>query len=132
MYADESCWMIRCKCVIHQATELRPWLLGLWGEIMQTIDWIIQSKRYNQRYGQSDIIKAMQLSIRQKWYNQSNTIKRYGQSNTISNKISNQSDMARDMIKINSGLVTLSVALTQRSETQTENLIVRRLILEDK
>ena len=39
------------------------WTIGLWGEIMQIIDWIkaIQSKQYNQQYGKA--IKAMQLTI---------------------------------------------------------------------
>ena len=59
MYADGSCWMIRCKCVIPQGGELRLRPLGLRDEIMQTIDQTIQSKQYNQ----SDTINNMGRAI---------------------------------------------------------------------
>ena len=57
MYADGACWMIKCKCVIHQGGKLRLGSLGLQGEIMQTIDQtrVIRSKRYDQRDDQSNM-----------------------------------------------------------------------------
>ena len=59
---------------------------------------------FEYKYNQSDTINNMARAIQSKQYNQ-----QYGQSN--------QSNMVSNTINMNWGVVILSVALTQRSET---------------
>ena len=69
--------------------------------------------KYDQRYGQSDAvraIKAIQSTIR--------PVIRSERSKRLEEY--NQSDMVRDTIRTNPGVVTLSVAFRRRPQTQAE------------
>ena len=139
MYTDASCWMIRCKFVIHQGGELHLGSRGLQSEVMQIIDQsnttsdtvrrikaikamrsMIWPKRYNQRYGQSDQsdqsdgINDMARAIRSKRYSQ-----QYDQDKPVSSYIVSKiyvkaKDLSKGPIlggcrKINNGAIPDSI-----------------------
>ena len=76
-FAVGSWWMIGCKCVIHEWNKLRLGPLVPWGqwewlrsntERKEHIQVRISSKWCNQRYGQSNTIKAIQQTTQSKQY----------------------------------------------------------------
>ena len=128
MYVDGSCWMIRCKCVIHQSGEFRLGPLAVWGADSENDTKskkhfrTRKSKRYDQQYGQSDQSNQSDAINN----TTSDTVKAIkaikAMQSTIRPKRCNQCNMTSDTIKTNPEVITgiSLVALRRRPEIQAE------------